>query len=113
MIIKIRPISLSRAARPLHPKIVLRYEEKKRTKNDPIHAIKMAPIMVRIFDCFAWTITAAKTAGPATNGIARGTINGSCSLEGEVLSSEVGKIIFKQIRNKITPPEISMAQSVI
>ena len=51
----------------------------------------------------------ASTAGPATKGIAIGTINGSLSVSDICVSFFEGKIILSDSRNKIIPPETKIA----
>ena len=49
----------------------------------------------------------ARIVGPATNGIANGTINGSSPAGSPLLFPEaLGKIILMAIRNRMMPPEM-------
>ncbi len=48
----------------------------------------------------------ASAEGPAISGIAIGTIKGSCEPKRVTLPFSPGKIIFKAITKKITPPAI-------
>jgi hypothetical protein len=109
--VRSKPISLSQARMPRGPRILLRKAEPRRMIVEIVHEMMIAEIGIQVDPaCLEYRIIAARTAGPATSGMARGTIKGSFSFPAEISKwVSLGKIILRESKNKIMPPVIKTA----
>ena len=102
-------MSLSMAIIPFSPSLLVAIGERRRTPRLADHARVMADSIISGFGSLRENnITAAKTAGPAIRGTARGTMNGSFIFFNLSSFFSGGKTIFRASKNRIIPPAIEI-----